>query len=54
MGERDTMIDIKGQHTDAIIYTNNPQEAAIAQIEELVNQSFIGGKGTYYAGLLNI
>jgi len=37
------MIDIKGQHTDAIIYTNNPQDAAIAQIEELVNQSFMAG-----------
>ena len=37
------MIDIKGQHTDAIIYTNKPQDAAIAQIEELVNQSFMAG-----------
>ena len=37
------MIDIKGQHTDAIIYTNNPQDTAIAQIEELINQSFMAG-----------
>ena len=37
------MLDIKGQHTDAIIYTNKPQDAAIAQIEELVNQSFMVG-----------
>lgn len=43
MGKRDSMIDIKGQHTDAIIYTNKPQDAAIAQIEELVNQSFMAG-----------
>lgn len=41
--ERDKMIDIKGQHTDAIIYTNKPQDAAITQIEELVNQSFMAG-----------
>lgn len=37
------MIEIKGQYTDAVIYTNNPQEAAILQIKELVNQSFMAG-----------
>lgn len=37
------MIEIKGQYTDALIYTNNPQEAAISQIEELVNQPFMKG-----------
>lgn len=37
------MIQVKGQYTDALIYTNNPQEAAIAQIEELVNQPFMEG-----------
>lgn len=37
------MIEIKGQYTDALIYTNNPQEAAISQIEELVNQPFMEG-----------
>lgn len=37
------MIEIKGLHTDAVIYTSTPQDAAIAQIEELVNQPFMGG-----------
>ncbi|ATP42334.1 RNA-splicing ligase RtcB [Solibacillus sp. R5-41] len=37
------MIEVKGQYTDAVIYTNNPQEAAILQIKELVNQSFMQG-----------
>lgn len=37
------MIEVKGQYTDAVIYTNNPQEAAIVQIKELVNQSFMQG-----------
>lgn len=37
------MIEIRGQYTDALIYTNNPQEAAISQIEELVNQPFMEG-----------
>ncbi|MFF5994029.1 RtcB family protein [Lysinibacillus sp. KU-BSD001] len=37
------MIKVQGQYTDSIIYTNNPQEAAIQQIEELVNQSFMTG-----------
>lgn len=38
-----SMIEVKGQYTDAVIYTNNPQEGAIMQIEELVNQSFMQG-----------
>lgn len=37
------MIHIQGQHTDAIIYTNTPQQAAIEQIEELVNMQFMEG-----------
>lgn len=37
------MIHIKGNHTDAIIYTNNPQQAAIEQIETLVAQPFMDG-----------
>lgn len=37
------MIHIKGNHTDAVIYTNNPQQAAIEQIETLVNQPFMSG-----------
>lgn len=37
------MIEIKGQYTDALIYTNNPQETAIFQIKELVNQPFMEG-----------
>lgn len=37
------MIEIKGLHTDAVIYTNTPQDGAIAQIEELVNQPFMVG-----------
>lgn len=37
------MIHIKGKHTDAVIYTNNPQQAAIEQIETLVNQPFMDG-----------
>lgn len=37
------MIEVKGKFTDAVIYTNNPQEAAIVQIKELVNQSFMQG-----------
>lgn len=41
--EGDEMIHIKGEHTDAVIYTNNPQEAAIEQIETLVDQPFMNG-----------
>lgn len=37
------MIEIKGQYTNALIYTNNPQETAISQIKELVNQPFMEG-----------
>lgn len=37
------MIEIKGQYTDAVIYTNKPQDAAIVQIDQLVNQSFMAG-----------
>lgn len=37
------MIEVKGQYTDALIYTNNPQEVAISQIAELVNQPFMEG-----------
>ncbi|MEK4630220.1 RtcB family protein [Solibacillus sp. FSL R7-0682] len=37
------MIEVKGQYTDAIIYTNQPQEVAIGQIDELVNQAFMSG-----------
>ncbi len=37
------MIEVKGQYTNAVIYTNNPQEAAILQIKELVNQPFMQG-----------
>lgn len=37
------MIHIQGQHTDAVIYTNKPQQAAIEQIETLVDQSFMDG-----------
>jgi tRNA-splicing ligase RtcB (3'-phosphate/5'-hydroxy nucleic acid ligase) len=37
------MIEIKGQYTEALIYTNNPQEGAISQIQELVNQPFMEG-----------
>lgn len=37
------MIELKGKYTDAVIYTKSPQEAAILQIQELVNQSFMGG-----------
>ncbi|MEG0472783.1 MAG: RtcB family protein [Solibacillus sp.] len=37
------MIEVKGQYTDAVIYTKNPQEAAILQIKELVNQHFMQG-----------
>lgn len=35
------MIEVKGSNTEAKIYTNNPQETAIAQIEELCNQEFM-------------
>lgn len=35
------MIEINGKYTDAIIYTNNPQQAAIDQIDDLVNQAFM-------------
>lgn len=37
------MIEITGKYTDAVIYTNNPQQAAIDQIDELVNQPFMDG-----------
>lgn len=37
------MIEIIGKFTNAKIYTNNPQQAAIEQIDELVNQSFMAG-----------
>lgn len=37
------MIEITGKYTDAKIYTNTPQEVAIQQIDELVNQSFMEG-----------
>ena len=37
------MIEVKGQYTDAIIYTNQPLEVAIGQIDELVNQAFMSG-----------
>ena len=37
------MIEIQGKYTDAKIYTNQPQQAAIEQIDELVNQSFMAG-----------
>lgn len=37
------MIEINGKYTNAKIYTNTPQEAAIQQIDELVNQSFMVG-----------
>ena len=39
----DLMIEVTGRYTDAIIYTNNPQEAAISQIAELVDQPFMEG-----------
>ena len=37
------MIEINGKYTDAKIYTNQPQQTAIEQIDELVNQSFMAG-----------
>ncbi|MCH7320268.1 hypothetical protein LZ480_00080 [Solibacillus sp. MA9] len=37
------MIEINGKFTTAKIYTNLPQQAAIEQIDELVNQSFMSG-----------
>ncbi|MER2048892.1 MAG: RtcB family protein [Solibacillus sp.] len=37
------MIEINGKYTNAKIYTNTSQEAAIQQIDELVNQSFMVG-----------
>ncbi|MGN7478827.1 RtcB family protein [Solibacillus silvestris] len=37
------MIEINGKYTNAKIYTNTPQETAMRQIEELVNQSFMEG-----------
>ncbi|MER2112627.1 MAG: RtcB family protein [Solibacillus isronensis] len=37
------MIEINGKYTNAKIYTNKPQEVAIQQIDELVNQSFMEG-----------
>ena len=37
------MIEINGKYTNAKIYTNQPQQAAIDQIDELVNQSFMAG-----------
>lgn len=37
------MIEINGKYTNAKIYTNTPQEVAIQQIDELVNQSFMEG-----------
>ncbi|MEK4078593.1 RtcB family protein [Solibacillus sp. FSL K6-1126] len=37
------MIKVNGKYTNAKIYTNTPQEAAIQQIDELVNQSFMVG-----------
>ena len=37
------MIHIQGKHTDAVIYTNNPQASAIEQIETLVDQPFMSG-----------
>lgn len=37
------MIEVNGKYTDAKIYTNQPQQAAIEQIDELVNQSFMAG-----------
>ncbi|MCM3723137.1 RtcB family protein [Solibacillus isronensis] len=37
------MIEINGKYTNAKIYTNTPQETAIQQIDELVNQSFMEG-----------
>ncbi|WP_274308842.1 hypothetical protein [Solibacillus daqui] len=37
------MIEINGKFTDAKIYTNRPQQVAIEQIDELVNQSFMSG-----------
>ena len=37
------MIEINGKYTDAKIYTNQPQQSAIEQIDELVNQSFMAG-----------
>lgn len=37
------MIEITGKYTNAKIYTNTPQEVAIGQIKELVNQSFMDG-----------
>ncbi len=37
------MIEIQGKYTEAKIYTNQPQQAAIEQIDELVNQSFMVG-----------
>ncbi|MBD8034565.1 MULTISPECIES: RtcB family protein [Solibacillus] len=37
------MIEVTGKFTNAKIYTNTPQETAIQQINELVNQSFMEG-----------
>ncbi|MEK4128294.1 RtcB family protein [Solibacillus sp. FSL W8-0474] len=37
------MIEVTGKFTNAKIYTNTPQETAIEQINELVNQSFMEG-----------
>ncbi|WP_339197023.1 RtcB family protein [Solibacillus sp. FSL R5-0449] len=37
------MIEINGKYTNAKIYTNTPQEVAIQQIDELVNQPFMEG-----------
>lgn len=36
-----TVIEVKGTQTEAKIFTNNPQETAIEQIEELCNQEFM-------------
>ncbi|WP_062353556.1 RtcB family protein [Bacillus kwashiorkori] len=35
------MITIQGKATEAVIHSNNPQEAAIKQIEELCHQDFL-------------
>ncbi len=37
------MIEIKGKYTDAIIYTDTPDDKAIAQIRELCDQPFAAG-----------